>query len=191
LPTKVTVLKSEIRPPPQYGDTVFADTHAAYDGLSEEMKQQLKGLQGTYSYLKLQKSGNLAESEAVVATIGATHPLVTTHPITGRRNIYANPSDTVAVVGYSREQSDELLQFLFNHTAKSEYSYRHKYEDGDLLLWDNRAVQHRATRCPDEFPRKLVRTTASNDDIPRENISVTVPFDLAADRQKSEYYHNK
>jgi len=180
LPTKVTMLKAVILPPQDYGDTVFADTHSAYDDLSDEMKAKLKGLQGSFSYLKLRdiddsgRSENLNVNEVKVAHKPTIHPLITTHPVTGRKNIYANPSHTVGIVGYDREESNRLLNLLFDHTAKPEYAYRHKWREGDLLMWDNRAVHHRATGCPDEFPRKLIRTTASNDDIPRDNfVSVT------------------
>ena len=127
-------MKSVIRPA-ECGDTIFADSIAAYEGLDAANKQQLHGLQGNYCYLKLRelsadgKAENLDITEVKSAAGCAVHPLVTVHPVTGRHNIYANPSHTASVVGWEPAASEELLQKLFAHTAKEEYSYRHKYED--------------------------------------------------------------
>lgn len=143
IPTKITVLKSVIRPE-QCGDTIFANTHAAYEGLDADLKAQLQGLQGNYCYLKLREIGldgkaeNLASEEVQSAASCAVHPLVTTHPITGKHNLYANPSHTASIVGMEPAASEALLQRLFEHTAKPEYGIRHQYNDGDLIIWDNR-----------------------------------------------------
>jgi len=145
IPTKITVLKSVIRPN-ECGDTIFADTHAAYHDLSESTKQQLHGLRGHYCYLKLRelsadgKAENLDITEIQSAAGCAVHPLVTTHPITGVKNLYANPSHTASVLGYEKDASEALLQQLFAHTAQDKYAYRHVYEDDDLILWDNRGI---------------------------------------------------
>ena len=144
-PTKITVVKSVIRPE-GCGDTVFADTHAAYDALDADVKNLLTNLNGKYSYLKLRQisstgdSDNLDANEVKEAFKYSVHPLITTHPITGLKNIFANPSHTVSVLGWSEEESTKLLEKLFAHTAKDEFSYRHKYEDGDVLVWDNRGM---------------------------------------------------
>jgi taurine dioxygenase len=109
--------------PSQCGDTVFADTNAAFDALPDDLRAELNGRTGKYFYLKLRdidgegKAHNLAQSEVASAASCATHPLITTHPITGRRNIYANPSHTVSVVGLEAAASEELLQRLFAQTA--------------------------------------------------------------------------
>ena len=143
LPTKITVLKSVIRPD-ECGDTVFADSNAAYAALDTELKTQLQGLQGNYCYLKLReisdegKAENLELDELKTAANCAVHPLVTTHPITGLRNLYANPSHTASIVGWEAAASEALLQRLFIHTASPQFSLRHKYADHDLILWDNR-----------------------------------------------------
>jgi taurine dioxygenase len=138
------VLKSAIRPN-ECGDTIFADTHAAYDGLDGALKAELHGLKGYYCYLKtrIQPDGsteNLKMEEITAAADCAVHPLVTTHPVTGRLNLYANLADTASVIGYSQAASDALLQKLFAHTAKPEYAMRHTYNDGDLIIIDNRGT---------------------------------------------------
>jgi alpha-ketoglutarate-dependent taurine dioxygenase len=136
-------VKSVIRPT-ECGDTVFADTHAAYDALSEDLKTRLTGLTGNYCYLKLRevdndgKAQNLDKVEVQSAAGCAVHPLITTHPITGHKNLYANPSHTASVIGMDSTSSEELLQTLFLHTAQPQFSYRHQYQDDDLILWDNR-----------------------------------------------------
>jgi taurine dioxygenase len=145
IPTKITVLKSVIRPD-ECGDTIFADTHAAYDALDDALKTELQDLKGNYCYLKLREIGadgkaeNLKSDEVNSAAGCAVHPLITTHPVTGRHNLYANPSHTASIVGYEPEASEALLQKLFAHTAKPEFSLRHKYNDGDLIIWDNRGT---------------------------------------------------
>jgi taurine dioxygenase len=137
------VLKSVIRPK-ECGDTIFADTHAAYEGLDDTLKTELQGLKGNYCYLKLREIGtdgkaeNLDLAEIKTAANCAVHPLVTTHPVTSRRNLYANPSHTASIVGMEAAASESLLQRLFEHTAKKEYALRHAYGDHDLIIWDNR-----------------------------------------------------
>jgi taurine dioxygenase len=145
LPTKITVLKSVIRPK-ECGDTIFADTHAAYEGLDDALKTEIQSLKGNYCYLKLREIGNDGKAENLdleeikTAANCAVHPLVTTHPVTGRRNLYANPSHTASVVGLDAAASESLLQRLFEHTAKKEYALTHAYSDHDLIIWDNRGT---------------------------------------------------
>jgi taurine dioxygenase len=170
LPCKLTVLKSEIRPD-GCGKTQFLDSVTAYDHLSQDWKDSLKGLKGRYCYLKnrdLEQEKGLSRSQIETASKCAVHPIVTTHPETGGKNIFANPSHTQAIEGYTKESSDQILTYLYAHTKQPKFIYDHFWQDGDLLLWDNRAVQHRATGCPDDKPRKLIRTTVLNDRVPFE-----------------------
>ena len=97
------------------------------------------------------------------------------HPVTGKKNIYANRAHTVLVSGVSAEESEELLAGLFAAVSQPALRYEHRWRAGDALLWDNRALQHRATPAPAQ-PRRLVRTTVSNEDPPRENIDVAFSF---------------
>ena len=143
MPTKVTILKSVIRPE-ECGDTEFLDSNAAYDALSSDDKARLEGLTARYCYLKLREikengeAQNLDLTEVETAAKCAVHPIVTMHPVTGRRNIYSNPSHTAFVNGLSPDESEALLEKLFQHSASPEFIYRHKYEDGDVIMWDNR-----------------------------------------------------
>jgi taurine dioxygenase len=142
LPTKVTVLHSVIRSD-NCGDTVFANSNAAYDALDDQTKSLLAGLNAYYSYLKHRDLSNITKdgltiSETEKALNASIHPVITVHPITGRKNIYANPSHTVSIVGMEKNLSDEILNMLYTHTADSRFSYVHKWRDFDVVIWDNR-----------------------------------------------------
>jgi len=208
LPTKITIVKSEIRPD-GCGDTEFLDSSAAFDLLSDNQKELYHGLQASYCYLKHRDSLSLDSSnigstsllslkkdEVSAAKECAVHPVIITHPITGLKNIFANPSHTVAISNLegknTTQTSNEILSELFQFMqGKPQLLYRHVWKDGDLIMWDNRAVQHRATGCPDEFPRLLVRTTIINDSPPAEDLNIPSMFssgglNLHADRVNAE-----
>ena len=191
-PTKITTLFSEIRPD-DCGDTEFVDGVAAYEALSPKMKEMLAGLRGQYSYLKqrFNKDGTfqagLTEEELKVAMNPTIHPIVTVHPVTGKKNIFANPAHTVASVGMERDESDAILNFLYEHLQKFKITYT--WQDKDIAIWDNRAVQHRATGCPDDKPRQLTRTTINNDIPPSDDEVVVIGnnYDLSLDRINQTY----
>ena len=191
-PTKFTTLFSEIRPD-GCGDTEFVDGVAAYEALPEDIKQKLDGKRGQYSYLKqrFNKDGTfqagLSPQELKVAKNPTIHPIITIHPITGKKNIFANPAHTVAILGMDRDESDQLLDFLWEHMQK--FKINHVWKDFDIAMWDNRAVQHRATGCPDDKPRQLTRTTIYDDFLP-DDVPVEVEgdnYDLSKDRLKATY----
>jgi taurine dioxygenase len=143
VPAKYTILHSVIRPA-EGGDTEFLNTHAAYDALPLDMKQHLKGKTAGYCYLKLKEIDekgnveNLKEKELNKANKCAIHPLITTHPLTGFKNIYANPTDTSFIHNMTKSESNQLLSALFQHTAQPQFAYRHQYQEHDVILWDNR-----------------------------------------------------
>jgi len=168
LPTKVTLLLSVIRPN-ECGDTHFLDSTAAYEALSDSLKTQVGTMRANYCYLKtrdLSVEVGLTAEQVLEAEKCAEHPVVTTHPVTGKKNIYANPGHTSRIVGLESGPSSDLLETLYEHTQQQRFRYEHSWQDNDLVLWDNRQVQHRATGCPEEFPRMLIRTTVLNDLVP-------------------------
>lgn len=160
-----------------YGDTIFASAGAAYEALSDDMKSRLEGLTVRQSY-KYFYDGMLArgssrlpltkEQEAEVPPIN--HPVVLPHPITGRKAIYVNRCYSERINELDVEESDALLQELFAHVIKPEFCYRHRWEVGDLLMWDNYALQHLAVAdyaLPQE--RLMHRTTVMlGDDYARD-----------------------
>ncbi len=138
LPSRVTTLRSVIKPS-NGGDTFFADSTAAFEALPASLKSRLDGLSGHYSYLKFRDHcANMDAKDDEYLRNGANHPLITTHPETGKKNIYANFSHTKFINNVSTEESVDLLNALFQQIEKPEFSYIHKWKDGDFVMWDNR-----------------------------------------------------
>jgi len=174
LPTKITFLKGEILPENE-GHTYFADSTRAYDALSDAMQERLRGVDAHYSYMKFRDTIPGVSPEAFAhIKAGSTHPLIATHPTTGNKSIYANIAHTIYVKGVSAEESTEILEVLFEIVNRPEYIYVHKWSKGDMVMWDNRATQHKATPCPSA--RKLIRTTVKNDHPPVYELQLEKPF---------------
>lgn len=154
-PSKITVLNSLEVPERDgviYGDTEFAGMAAAYDALPDETKRRLEGLKAANSYRfmwnrKAREFGvrkELNDNELAKYPPDAIHPVVRTHPSTGRKCLFVCDGYTHHVVGLPEEESRALLRQLFSHAARPEFRYRHKWRVGDVLMWDNCAVQHKA-----------------------------------------------
>lgn len=149
-----------------YGDTLFASACAAYDALPKDMKVRLAGLKAVHSYVKgyyrPRKSGPRPEltEEQKRRTPDVEHPLVRTHPQTGRKCLFVNEGYTTRIADLPQAESDELLAYLFAHVTSDKFVYRHKWRAGDFLMWDNCAVQHRAM-LDYQLPlrRRMERTT--------------------------------
>ncbi|MFN3857922.1 MAG: TauD/TfdA dioxygenase family protein [Caulobacter sp.] len=155
--------------PPVGGDTLFADMYAAYDGLSEAVKAKIEGRTAMHDFahfrLGLKKRGKTeAEIEAFNRQYPmAEHPVVRTHPETGRKAIYVNAAFTQYIVGMDRDESDALLAHLYAQAAIPEYQCRFRWEPGSIAFWDNRASQHYA--ASDYWPavRRMERVTIVGD----------------------------
>lgn len=139
-----------IKTPPTGGDTLFADMYAAYDALSDGFKQMLGGLKaqhaaehvfGESGVYRMTDRADLAGFKDVPSTV---HPVVITHPGSGKKALYVNPAFTVGIVGWSQEESRALLGFLFEHAAKPQFVHRFQWRDGSMAIWDNRATWHQA-----------------------------------------------
>jgi taurine dioxygenase len=91
------------------------------------------------------------------------HPVVRTHPETGRRALFVSEHFTTRIVGLPQDESDALLQELFAHSTRAEHIYRHQWQPHDLVFWDNRSLMHLAGGTPDHLRRKLYRTTIEGD----------------------------
>lgn len=151
-----------------YGDTCFVSTAAAYDALDSDMQAYLKTLNAKHSYSSRYNSvrndgksrRNALSDEQKKMVQDVIHPVIRTHPLTGRKCIYVNEGFTEQIVGMSKEKSTELLQKLFKHCQSERFMYRHKWQVGDILMWDNCATQHLA--IPDygaDQHRLMHRTT--------------------------------
>ena len=152
--------------PHQGGDTLFADMAAAYEALSDKVKQQIDGRFAYHSYTVNYKANqtnagsrpNLTDVQ--LATLeNVLHPIVRTHEDTGRKALYVNQGFTYRIDGMSETKSDALLKKLFAHTTEERFIYRHKWRTHDLLCWDNRSVMHHATLYDGKYIRHMHRTT--------------------------------
>ncbi len=156
--------------PAEGGDTLFSNMHLAWDTLAPELKRAVEGLKAEHSYLakyaELQSRSpwrpNLTE-EQIAQVKPVAHPVVRTHPETGRKALFVSEHFTTRIVGLPEDESRELLDRLFAHSVKPEHIYRHRWQPQDLVFWDNRSLMHLAAGCPDDQRRKLYRTTIEGD----------------------------
>lgn len=132
------------------GDTQFASVTTACEHLPQDMRQRLDGLQAinSYSYTYERKVQEFNRTPLVAENRSAppdiAHPVIRTHPFTGKKCLFVNEGYTTRITGMAEEESAETLRFLFEHMARPEFTYRHQWRKGDLLLWDNCATQHKA-----------------------------------------------
>ena len=146
-PIGATLLAREV--PPVGGDTLFANMYLAYETLSDGLRRVLDGLRAVNSSAKADvtktREDRLAESGAKLApgaALSAVHPVVRTHPETGRKLLYVNGGHTVRFEGMTEEESAPLLNYLFAHLCRPEFTCRLRWQPGTLALWDNRCTQH-------------------------------------------------
>jgi taurine dioxygenase len=155
--------------PPYGGDTLFASQHAAYDALSPTMKRLLEGLVGISSSAKADVSKTREDriksdgTEEAKKEYRAEHPIVRTHPETGRKALYVNVAHTAGIKGLTDEEGAALLQFLFAHQVKPEFTCRIVWEPNAIAFWDNRSVQHNPVNDYHGFRRVMQRITLKGD----------------------------
>lgn len=131
--------------PTSGGDTLFANQAAAYRRLSPEFKKRLHGLKALHS--GYEQAENASKRGGVVRRdpVANVHPLVRTHPVTGEKALFVNPQFTRKIIGYKKEESDYLLNFLYDHVAKGQdFQARVKWAAGTVVVWDNRVTAHSA-----------------------------------------------
>lgn len=164
VPSLGSVLRC-IETPPRGGDTLFADMTAAYEGLPDAVREQIDGAVAVHDFIH---TFGLALDEQTRAEKRkefppARHPVVRTHPETGRKILYVNSVFTSHIEGMPREESDALLEYLCRHASVPEYQCRFHWEPGSVAFWDNRSVQHYAAN--DYWPdrRVMERVTVIGD----------------------------
>jgi len=165
-PSKASILYG-IEIPRVGGNTMFADLYQAWETLTPTLQRMIEGLQAVHAMANA--GGTSFEREFtgkgdVVAAKTAVHPLVITHPDSGRKALFVNRGYTAQIVGLSRAESDALLGFLFQHSTAPELVYRHSWRPRDLVIWDNRCTAHYA--IPDYKAvgdRYLHRTSVKGD----------------------------
>ena len=125
------------------GDTCFASAAAAWDALPATIREQLEDKCATFDFRGRQRSRPVSD-ETIARYPPVEHPLVRVHPATGRKSLYVMRDDCTAVSGLPDEEAQQLIAALADHILRPEFIYRHQWQPGDLLMWDNCTVQHRA-----------------------------------------------
>lgn len=153
---------------PDYGgDTQFAAMTRAWDELSPTYRDMIDGLRCVHDFEKA-KSGSFKNETVTESHLNATpaisHPLVRTHPETGRKCLFLNAGVVTHIEGMSVEESQPILDYLYRHCTRPEFVYRHQWRKGDLLVWDNRSTMHYAVADYDGVgDRYMHRTTVFGD----------------------------
>jgi taurine dioxygenase len=155
--------------PPYGGDTLFANMYLAYETLSDGMKELLSGLKGISASNKARVTDTRKErvktaaKTAPATVLAATHPVVRTHPETGRKLLFVNLAHTVRFDGLTEEESAPILAFLFEHQVRPEFTCRFRWEPGSIAFWDNRAAQHNPINDYHGYKRVMHRITLAGD----------------------------
>jgi len=153
------------------GDTVFANTVAAYEALPESMKKRLARLKAVHRYSARRRVADSPRPkltrQQVEETPDIAHPIVRTHPYTGRKSLYVTAGECIGIEGMPDDEALDLIAELDSHCVRPEFLYRHKWQVGDLLMWDNTSSMHLAI-CDYALPeRRLMHRTT---------VIGTVPF---------------
>ena len=166
LAAKASMLRALVVPP-EGGETGFADMRAAWDALDEKTQARLEGLSAHHSlYYSQKQAGYTHKTDNVYGfhDKGAPlRPIVKTHPETGRKGLYVNPGMTVRLEGFEADESEALLGFLFGHATQHQFIYRHRWRQGDVVIWDNRSLMHYAVCDYGDQPPYMERTTGIGD----------------------------
>jgi taurine dioxygenase len=167
-PPQATVLYGNVIPPVG-GDTLFANQYAAWDALSPAMKTLLQDKRGIHSarrgYARDGMYGERDQGRSMAIRYGddalatQAHPIARAHPETGRTALFVSPGYTIGIEGLAEGEAQPLLMELFRHQVRDEFVYRHRWQPGMLVLWDNRCVVHAATGGYDGHARLLHRIT--------------------------------
>jgi taurine dioxygenase len=158
--------------PPYGGDTIFASQRLAYDGLSAEMQSMLSGMKAVHSDRILSSAASKKKRNAGRSTkldeqetpeVQNVHPVIRTHGESGKKHLYVNEAFTIAFDGMTEAESKPLLDYLYQHARKPEFTCRFRWEKGSVAFWDNRAVQHYALNDYQGFRREMWRVTVEGE----------------------------
>ena len=144
-PATLTFIYPDILPE-NGGGTDFINCYSVYDDLPQELKIKIKNLRAVH---KWQSRRNVSEvvkltKEQEKDTPPVEHPLIRTHPMSNKKSVYINPNRIDHISGFNETDSDKLLEEIYEFSFQDKYQYRHTYEKGDLVIWDNRCTMHKA-----------------------------------------------
>ncbi|ARN73225.1 TauD/TfdA family dioxygenase [Oceanicoccus sagamiensis] len=184
-PSKMSILRG-LKMPQGGGNTIWVDMEKAFDTLSEPMKKFLEGLSCVHNLDKtfgrgiLEGAGAQAWEDMMKRNPPATHPLVITHPETGRKSIYASQLTGVRIPELSEKESDTLLAMLFEHAYQPEFQCRFSWQDNSIAMWDNRCLQHRGINDFSPAYREMNRIAIIDTIRPSTNPSAQTPLQFDA-----------
>ncbi len=153
--------------PPAGGDTMFANQYLAYDALSEGLKKALDGLIGVSTSAKAEVSktreDRMKAAGQELKVLTGEHPIVRTHPETGRKALYTSDAHTQKIEGWTEAESLPLLKYLWQHQVRPEFTCRFRWQPGSLAFWDNRCAMHNPINDYHGFRRVMHRITLKGD----------------------------
>lgn len=161
-PPKMTAMYA-LALPRAGGDTGFANMHLAYDTLPDDEKARLDGLK---TVNRIENNSYVSDEHKQRFGAAQIHPLIRTHPETGRKAIYIHPGKTERIEGMDVDESDAFVDRLMAQAIQPEVSYRHQWQLGDLVIWDNRSISHIAYRDYDHKERRIMQRVILAGDIP-------------------------
>ena len=153
--------------PPYGGDTIFSNQYMAYENLSDGFKKTISELIAVNSSSKpevsMTREDRMSEAGLELNVLSALHPAVRIHPETGSKALYVNKAHTIHFKDWTEQESNSLLEFIFNHQVRTEFTCRFSGEKNSLAFWDNRCVQHNPVNDYQGFRRKMHRVTIAGD----------------------------
>ena len=167
-PPKATTLFA-VDLPSSGGDTQYVNMHDAYDDLPEATKRRIDSLKAVHAYLSKYSPrplGHLSEESAKKLPPSGVHPLVRTHPENGRKALFLNPVRMESILGMEDADALKLIEELMAHATQKKYEYRHKWQSGDWVLWDNRSVMHQANPDYDMNERRFLYRLMLKGEVP-------------------------
>ena len=148
------------------GDTAFANAAAAWDALPKEMQAEILVARGTFDFWGRKRSSPVSKEDAAKYP-PVEHPIVRRHPKTGRKSLYVARDDCTGIVGKSEHEGLALIEALADHIVKPEFVYQHKWRVGDVIVWGNCTVQHRAVVDYELPQRRLMWRTTVKGEVPQ------------------------
>ncbi len=166
-PAKITMLHAR-ELPSRGGDTQFINCFAVLDAMPDEMRRRIEGMRAVHVYRSRRGKSRVAErTEAERSeTPDVVHPLIRTHPESGRKALFINPNRIDHIEGQDAAASDEILDELYEFAFRPEFQYHHDWRPGDLVMWDNRCTMHRADPEFDQRERRIMHRVLIEGDTP-------------------------
>jgi taurine dioxygenase len=166
-PATLTLLHA-VTLPEAGGDTEFINSYAVLDALPPDLRDRVDGLRAVHKYLSRRNESWVAKrsGEEEDETPDVDHPLIRTHPLSGRRALYINPNRIDHILGWDDQTSDALLDPLYEFAFQPRFQYRHYWKPGDLVIWDNRCTMHRANAEYDLTQLRIMHRVMLEGEIP-------------------------